>query len=421
MTLINKIEDKIMPLALKVASNRELTAVRNAMYNLMPFLIIGSFFLLLAALPIPGYGDFMANVFGAGWDSFLTKITDATFGVMTVIVVLATSYYYAESFEMDGLLAPLTSLAFFLVITPFVDGTIPMMWLGAQGMLIGILCGLGVTRFFIYLYNKNLFPQMPEGVPPGVMKSFNSLVPVTLILMIAMIINITMSFTNFDSINDMIYLLLSQPLLLVGNTLPGIVIAEGIASILWVFGIHGNDVVLSVMRPIWLLLSAENLAAVQAGLEPVNIITQQFKDAYLQIGGSGSTLPLLLVILLTSKSKHLRMIAALSLLPGIFNINEPVIFGLPIVLSPIFAIPFIIVPGVYATISYFAMSSGLVALTNGLVIPWTTPVFISGLLVSGPSGLVLQIVLVVVGMAIYYPFVRMADKQIMKRQEAKEN
>lgn len=417
MSKFSKLEEKMMPLVMKIANNRELSAVRDAMYVLMPFLIVGSFFLLFASLPVPGYNDFMINLFGDGWASYLTKITDATFGMMAIIIVITTSYFYSQTLGVKTLGAPITSLMFFFIVTPFVDGSLPLEWLGTKGMFLGIIIALAITRLFVTLFNKNLFPKMPDSVPPGVMASFQSVVPVIIIAVIAMLINITMLITPFSSLHELIYTFLATPLLMVGNSLPGIVISELLSEFLWLFGIHGNNVVASVMQPILLQLSAENLAMVQQGLEPVNIINQQFKDTYLLIGGSGSTLPLLVVILMTSKSKHLRMIAAMAIIPGIFNINEPVIFGLPIVLNPILAIPFMIVPAVFAIISYGVMSIGLVGITNGLVIPWTTPVFINGLLVSGPSGAVLQLVLFIIGMAIYYPFVRIIDRQLISKEK----
>ncbi len=417
MVNMNKLEEKMMPITMKISNNKELVAVRDSMYLLMPFLIIGSFFLLMAAFPVPGYADLMLSLFGEGWDSYLLKITDATFGIMAIFVILGTSYHYARNFKVDGLMAPMVTFVFFMIITPFENGAIPLQWLGASGMFMGILTGLIVTRVFCYLYNKEMFPTMPAGVPPGVMKSFNSLVPILGLAISALLINVLVSFTSFDSLHAIEYKILSTPLLLVGNTLPGIIFAEGLAEFLWFFGIHGNNIVSSVMQPIWLELAAQNLEMTQAGLEPVNIITQQFKDTYLLIGGSGATLPLLFVILLTSKSKHLKMVASLALIPGLFNINEPVIFGLPIVLNPILFIPFIITPAVFATITYFSMSLGLVGITNGLIIPWTTPTILSGLLVSGPSGAVLQIILIIVGMLIYYPFIKMLDKQLIKEQE----
>lgn len=416
MSKFAKLEEKMMPLVMKIANNRELSAIRDAMYILMPFLIVGSFFLLFSALPIPGYNDFMTNAFGDGWALYLTKITDATFGLMAVIIVFATSYCYSKVLGVNTLAAPVTSIMFFFIVTPFVDGSIPLEWLGTKGMFLGMIIALIITKLFVTLFNKNLFPKMPDSVPPGVMASFQSVVPVIIIALLAMIINIAMLITPFASLHELIYTFLATPLLMVGNSLPGIVISEMLSEFLWLFGIHGNNVVASVMQPILLQLSAENLAMVQQGLEPVNIINQQFKDTYLLIGGSGSTLPLLVVILMTSKSKHLRMIAAMAIIPGIFNINEPVIFGLPIVLNPILAIPFMLVPAVFAIISYGAMSIGLVAITNGLVIPWTTPVFINGLLVSGPSGAVLQLLLFILGMAIYYPFVRIIDRQLTSEE-----
>ncbi len=416
-SFLNKLEKKVMPFALKLANNNELTAVREAMYMLSPFLIVGSFFLLFAALPIPGYMDFMTNIFGSEWTVFVTKVTDSSFGVMTLLVIIGTSYNYSNIKGEKSLIPALSSLMAFFIITPFVDSAIPMQWIGSAGMLVGIATALLTTNLFIYVKKKGLGPKFPDSVPSGVINSFAALVPIAIIGILSMFLLILMSLTPFNDIHTFINKIVAMPLKFASNSLIGEVFIETLAQILWVFGIHGNDTILSVMRPIWLQMSAENLQAFQNSTQLPNIVTQEFRNVYLLMGGSGATLPLVLLMTFKSKSKHLKTIGKLSLIPSIFNINEPVIFGLPIVLNPIMAIPFIITAPLFAAITYFSMNIGLVNLTNGLVIPWTTPVFINAFLVSGFSGVVLQVVLLMVGFLIYYPFINVVDKQMRKEEE----
>ena len=143
----------------------------------------------------------------------------------------------------------------------------------------------------------------------------------------------------------------------------------------------------------------------------INIITSTFQSLYTNLGGCGSTLALIIAILLFSKSKDLRATAKLGLIPGLFNINEPIVYGIPIVFNKQLVIPFIICPLVNVLISYFSMYFGLVNLTNGVQIPWTTPIFFSGFLSSGVSGSILQFCLLIINVVIYWPFIILIDKK----------
>lgn len=415
---LNKIEKKVMPFALKLANNTELTAVREAMYMLSPFLIVGSFFLLFVYLPIPGYSDFMISIFGQNWGSLVTKVTDSSFGIMTLLVILGTSYNYASMKGERSLIPAFSSLMTFFIITPFVEGNIPSQWIGSAGMLVGIATALLATNGFLFVKQKGLGPKFPDTVPTGVIDSFAALVPIAFLGIVAMLIEIIMLLTPFNDIHTFINTIVATPLLIASDTLFGEVFIEFIAQLLWVFGIHGNDVVLSVMRPIWLQMSAENLEAFKQGAELTNIVTQEFRNVYLLIGGSGATLPLVILMAFKAKSQHMKTIGKLALAPSIFNINEPVIFGVPIVLNPIMAIPFLICGPLFAAITYLAMDFGLVAMTNGIVIPWTTPIFINGFLVSGISGVILQVFLLLIGFIIYFPFIKMLDKEMLKEEGA---
>ncbi|MFR2301616.1 MAG: PTS transporter subunit EIIC, partial [Clostridium paraputrificum] len=206
------------------------------------------------------------------------------------------------------------------------------------------------------------------------------------------------------------------PLLKLGNTLPAMVIAYLFLHGFWFFGINGSSVVGAVFNPILKALSVENLDAYKAGQEIPNIITGQFQDMFATFGGAGSTLSLIIAIFIVCRSQRIKQMGKLSFLPGVFGINEPIIFGLPIMLNPLMLIPFALIPTINIIITYFLMTAGLVPLTNGVQIPWTTPPIISGFLVSGWQGSVLQLLLIILGVILYIPFIRMLDKQYLKEE-----
>ena len=210
-----------------------------------------------------------------------------------------------------------------------------------------------------------------------------------------------------------IFTILQTPLLKLGNTLPAMVIAYIFLHFFWFFGVNGGSVVGAVFNPILQTLSADNLAAFQAGQALPNIISQQFQDLFATLGGCGSTLSLLIAMLLFCHSKRIKELGKLALIPGVFGINEPIVFGLPIVLNPMILIPFMLVPTINIVISYVCMSIGLVPLCSGVAIPWTMPVVLSGFLATGWQGAVLQLLLLILGVFIYMPFIKMMDKQYL--------
>ena len=173
----------------------------------------------------------------------------------------------------------------------------------------------------------------------------------------------------------------------------------------------------AVFNPVLRALSVENMDAFKAGKEIPNIITGQFQDMFATFGGGGSTLSLIIVMIIFCKSQRIKKLSQLSLVPSIFGINEPIIFGLPIVLNPIILVPFVLVPTINIIISYFCMDLGLVNYTNGIQLPWTTPPIISGFLVSGWQAAILQAILIVLGMFIYYPFIKVMDDQYLREEK----
>ena len=419
--MLSKLESVLMPLAEKIGKNKYLIAVRDGFLLSMPLLIVGSFFLLIANFPIPGWSAFWARFFGEDWVSYFAKPTDATFSIMAILAVVGIGYSFAEQMNVDKLFGAASAMVSWFLIMPYevllegggsVKG-IPLDWVGSKGIFVGIICAFLSIHIYAWVNKKGWVIKMPEGVPPTVVKSFAALIPAGVSMLVFFVINIVFAMTPFHSAFDFIFTILQVPLLKLGNTLPAMVIAYIFLHLFWFFGVNGGSVVAAVFNPILQTLSAENLAAYQAGAPIPNIICQQFQDLFATFGGCGSALSLMIAMLLFCRSKRIRELGKLSLVPGLFGINEPIVFGLPIVLNPMILIPFMLVPTINIVISYICMSIGLVPLCSGVAIPWTMPVVLSGFLSTGWQGAVLQLVLLVLGIFVYMPFIKMMDKQYL--------
>ncbi|OJO62773.1 PTS sugar transporter subunit IIC [Escherichia coli] len=422
-------ERKLLPLAVRIEGNDYLSAIKDGFIRIMPFLIIGSFFLLIANLPFPGYNDFIISLLGANFISQLNYILDATYSVMALLVIISTSISLAKRWKLNEISCALISLVSFFIITPYklpqqnggaVTDVIPVFALGAQGLFLSLIATLLAVRLYRLFNHPRLTIPMPESVPPAVANSFSSLIPSFLVVVLFWLVRLLFEVTSFGTVQEMIFTVLQAPMMKLGNTLPSQMIAEFFVSFFWFFGLHGDSIVTAIMGPVWRSLTLENLQAMKEGVPQVNIITQQFRDVFLICGGTGFTLAMLLVMLWRAKSKRMREIAKLAAPAAIFNINEPIIFGVPIALNPLLLIPFILVPVVLCVITYSAMAFGFLPLTSGLEIPWTTPIFISGFLICGWKGMLFQAINLIVAMTIYYPFVMTLDKQYL-RDEISQN
>ena len=256
---------------------------------------------------------------------------------------------------------------------------------------------------------------MRPSVPPAVSKSFSALRPAVITLSIFLIVRLVFTFTPWGNVHDFVYEIIQSPLTNLGKGLIATLIAIFAIQLLWFFGLHGQIIVNSVMDPIWNTLSLENFTAFQAGSELPNVVTKQFIETFtVGLGGTGMTLIVILSILAFAKSKQLKEVGKLAAPAGIFNVNEPVIFGLPIVLNPMIVIPWILGPVLATLVAYLAMASGLVPLTTGVAVPWTTPVFLSGMLATNSlRGGILQLVQMGTVLVVWYPFLKAFDKKTL--------
>lgn len=387
---------------------------------------------MITAFPLPAYQRGMASLLGENWKDIFDIPVSATFNLIALFVAFLVAQQLAKQFELDSIAVGLLSLASFLILTPLGNTSefgqvITFTWLGSKGMFVAMVIGVVTVKIFHFFVKRDILVKMPDGVPPEVIKSFEALIPGTVILATALLLRVGMEHTSYGTIHDFVYKMLALPLRALGTSYIGSILTVFAISILWSVGINSGSMVNGFVRPFWLENQAENIAALQAGQPLPHVITEQFFDM-IWMGGAGVTLSLLLAIVIFAKSKHIKSVGAIGIVPGIFNINEPVLFGLPIILNPIMLIPFNIVPIVMVTTQYIAMNIGLVSKPLGVAFPWPTPAVISGFITVGDfSGALIQIANLIIGAMIYLPFLRIIDKASkkeedeMERLEAEEN
>lgn len=397
----------------------------------MSLIIVGSIFLIIANLPVPGYADFMASVFGSGWKQVLSYPVYATFGLLALFVSIGVAYRLAEKYSLDAVAAATASVASFMIVSPYqipifvkelnktidVSG-INLNYMGAKGMFVSILMAILSVEIMRFFVKKGFVIKMPDSVPPAVSKSFTALIPLLFIITFSLVLRVGFEKTHWGDLHNLIQTIVSKPLLYAGGSYWGAMLTTLFISLLWAVGLHGSTIVQAVMMPIWLTFMDQNRIAFEAGKELPNIVTFDFFYFSTKMGGAGSTLMLVLFMAFLAKSRHLKEIGKLSIVPGIFNINEPVIFGVPMVLNPLLLIPFIIAPLVATTTAYFSMATGLVPKLTGVTLPWTTPVGIYGFLATNGSfaAVILTAVNLLIVAVIYYPFFKVFDAQKCKEE-----
>lgn len=412
----SKFMEKFIEIAGRIGSQRHLVAIRDGFVALMPLIIIGSLAVLINNFPPIGsfkFVELMNGIFGEGnWQQVGGKIWDGSFAVVGLLLSFSIAYNLAKSYSVDGLSAGLISLSSYIILVPqTADWGLNFAWLGAQGLFVAIAVSIIVTELFRVLVQSKLTIKMPDGVPEGVSRSFTALIPAIIILIIVGLFQALMNIFAGTSVFEVIFNAIQKPLQGIGNTLPAAIVVAFLNHILWFFGLHGTNIIGGVIEPIYLPLIEKNVALFQSGTaatEVPYIVTKPFFDSFVYLGGSGTTLALLIAIFIFIRKEQqhpYRELAKLATPAGLFNINEPVIFGLPIVLNPIMLIPFILVPIVLTVVSYFALATGLVPRTVAIV-PWSTPPILSGYLVTGGSikGILLQLVNIAIAVVLYSPF-----------------
>mgnify|MGYP003373045708 CR=1 FL=1 len=438
------LDEKLSTPMAKLAEQRHLRAIRDGIIATLPLIIVSSMFMVIAFLPNSMPADWAITQFISANATKILLPYRVSMYIMTLYAVFGIGYSLANSYELDGLSGGiLAELAFLLTIIPaniaapsaavtelaktnadlanylaqvpsgFV---LPMGNLGSAGMFIGILVSFFAVEVYRFTQKSGFKISMPPQVPSSVARSFESLTPTAIVLIVVATICMFLQIDVHGMISKLIV-----PLVSATDTLPSILLLVFLVTFFWSFGIHGVSIVGSIARPLWLILLEENTTAWAAGTAITNIGAEPFYQWFIWIGGSGATLALALLFAFRSKSAYGKALGKTALVPSIFNINEPMIFGAPIVLNPMLIIPFIIAPIVNAIIAYFLTTAGLVSRVVATA-PWTLPGPIGAFLACGNDwrASVLSIALIILDLLIYYPFFKMYDNNLLADEQSQE-
>lgn len=415
--------------ATKMAQNKVLQSIQQGMIATLPFLILGSFASIIVNFPYAPFTKFLQN---SGLAPYLNIPYQLTMGVLALYVTFFTAKAYSDKENVKSNLPAIMAVLTLMILAPLKNfpiknpqgkmvptAFIPFDNIGVKGLFLGLIVAILVSWAYCKLINSKLTIKMPNGVPETIATSFKALIPVLVIAIVAVIIKYLMSLTPYGDLNSAIYSLLQVPLQKIGTSPWAIVLVVILNSLFFYFGIH-SLAINSIVMPILYALDFQNLAAFQAGKALPNLITWRFFYMTSKIGGTGCALGLVIFMAFFAKSKQFKMLGRLSLVPCIFNTDEPVIFGMPIALNPVMFIPFILAPVVSFLGSYACELLHWVKPVVGFALPEQTPVIISGLLQSGPAFAIMQAVMIVITALIFLPFAKYADNQALaKEQEAK--
>ncbi len=420
--------DKFTEFAAKLGSQVHLSSLRDAFATIMPLYILAGLAVLFNNTVFQWILSGPALVSAQYWGNLLVN---ATLNISSLLVAAVIGYCLSRNRGYENpIAAALVSLATLIIMMPgsvtvipdgasdgvSVSGVLAFSNTGTQAMFAGILIGLAATELFIFVTGiKKLQINMGDSIPPAVGNSFSVLIPFILVMSFFAIISAILNNVFHTDLITIITVMIQEPLRGVTTGLLGCVILYSLGNFLWLFGIHQTVIYGSLLEPLLIVNMTQAMAAYAAG-EPIpNIINVAFVPAFGMMGGSGSTIALIIATLLFGRNKATRAICKMSAAPGCFNINEPVIFGYSIVYNITMIIPFVLLPAIGIIIGYAATALNFM---NECVvyIPWTTPPLLSGYLATGGDfrAVLVQIVIIVIGVLLYLPFVKINDRVLSK-------
>lgn len=430
------LEEKFVPIAAKIGGQKHLVAIRDAFAGLMPLVLVGAFAVLLNNVffvpwsLLAGYigGEHPFIVWANSNVAPLFSLMESgTFSILALALVFSLGYNRAAVENKDTLSTGLINVSAFILLGALSRNNPDVAsWVGnflaAQGIFIALVVGLITPEVYFAIVRKNWVIKMPDTVPPAVARGFSAVIPGFIAVFVWAVVGYFFNVVAGMSIFTWFETNISSALMAMGQNIFAILAVSTLIPLFWFFGLHGANILEAFMSPIYGTLGLQNIdlygrgiTAVGSGANELAVWVRGSWDAYVFMGGSGATLPLIAAILLYSKLTEQKEIAKLGLAPGIFMINEPVLFGLPIVLNPIYFIPFIIVQPVLTIVAYVATTAGFAGpIVNS--VPWTTPPVLNAFLATNGSmgAVVVALINLALAFVIYLPFVMVANAQAKK-------
>lgn len=430
----NSFADRFTMFAVKLGNQVHLRSLRDAFAVIIPFFILAGLAVLINNVVFPWLftGETLEKL--KIWGNV---ITNGTLNIASLLVAPMIGYSLSKNKGFKNpLAAAAISIGSLIIMMPIsismtgidsgesmlVSGGLTYGNLGTSGMFSGIIIGLLATEIFVKISGvKRLQINLGEGVPPAVSKSFTVMLPTMITLSLFGIISAIL-LTIFDTnLIDLITTLIQEPLRAINTSLIGTVIIYSFSNFLFTIGIHQTVVNGAILDPLTLQNMNENMLAFNGGEEAPNIITNSFLSSFGMIGGTGSTIALLLAILLFAKLKSSKDVASISFAPGVFNINEPIIFGYPIVFNLPMMIPFVLLPAIGIVFAYFCTALGFIN-RSVIMVPWTTPPLMNAYLTTAGDwrAVIVQLLIIVFGVFLYLPFIKVSERVSKAQAEAEE-
>lgn len=420
--------DKVSEKLTKFTKLRYIKVITNAFMSIAALSIAGSIFSLVKSFPVQAWQAFLAS---SGLGNILSIPVSVTSDLIAVFVVLAIAAEVAKSFDEKPFAPSLIALASFMILTPFSGmaqvvtsegetiiatalNVIPLSNLGARGIFLAMLVGIGASRLYVALVKKGITIKMPGSVPPAVGQMFETMIPGGLTFILFLFLRWVVSLTSFGTMQSLIYGIIQAPLMNATANMGGAILYSVASKVLWLFGIHGGLVTYAAFGSIMKTTGAANASAFAAG-EAVPHIEWGLATGMTNVG----ILALTLVMLIFAKAKQYKSLSKLSLPTSLFCITEPIVFGFPIIMNPVMAVPFVLSPVISLLLTTFVMNIGLVAPITGAQISTTlpTPIYLA-FMNSSVSGFIWGLVLIVINMALYFPFFKVADHMACKQEMA---
>lgn len=404
-------QDKMIPPLTKIGNQRHLLAVRNGLVVTLPAIIAGSLFLIIGNIPIQAWLNFLKP-----YEGMINAAVIGSFGIISLLAAMGIGYELSKSYGLDAISGAALALMAFIITQLTNKFELATSGFDSSGLFTAIIAGIVTTEIYRFCIKRNWVIRLPQGVPPAVSNSFISLVPAVLILFLFWVIRVPLGFDVTVFIQHVF-----SPLLFALNSLPGILIYTLLVSLLWCSGVHGDMTLEGVSDPIFIQFITANALAYAHHQSLPYITASGFSSLFVNVGGTGATLTLVL-LMLRSKSKTYRELGKVAFPGACFEINEPVIFGFPIIMNPIMMIPFIFIPLVLATLTYLLMAFGIVGRPVTLV-PWTMPPIIGPLMATGwdwKAG-VWSAIEIVIAIVCYAPFFKMAEKQMLEKEKSDQD
>lgn len=407
-TFIKWMNEKFSPKMNKITRNPWVSAIQDAIMAVLPLILVGSLITMISILNeyFPKMPD-------------LSPISSFSFGLISVFIVFLTPYFIMEKKKKNDrkIIAGLTGLAlFFILVMPVFseDGTsitFTFERFGGNGMFVSLFVGL-VVGAVMYLFSKFSFFKDSSSLPDFIIVWFDTIIPIAILLLFGWLFAFQLQYDLYNFI-----LSLFQPLSLIGQSFAGFVMITFLCVFLYSFGIS-PWALYPIVFPMWMAGIEANSLNVAQGLAPHNIHTFETLMGWIWIGGMGTTLPLVIMMLFLAKSNHLKAIGKVTIAPSIFNINEPVIFGSPVAFNPILMVPMWLNGLIIPAITYFVLNLGMVKIPAEILQLWYFPAGISTYLVNSDfKGLILLAIIIVVSWVIWFPFFKVYDMQQLKKEQ----